>query len=477
MMHTYAIKHDLDRFAAGVPRASPRQADVIIVPGTIVSKFAPRMKRVYDQMPEPKFVVGMGSCTISGGPFQEGYNVIKGAEEVIPVDIHIPGCPPRPEALIYGIAKLQERIANGESSPVTVKPYELEQFGDLERDEIVDKLAAEIDEEDLVMRYNWGLRFAMSLEEQQSDDPAELESGVSRGDELADLLGDLVVGREEHMNAPGLVIRPDEVQDALFKLRDEAGFDHLSCVTAQEYEDRYESIYHLTKFDDRTDEVSVVVPTSKDNPVSQSAEPVFRTADWHEREAYDLVGIQYEDHPDLRRILLPDTWQGHPLGLDYDQDRPQIATLREHANPLEEDHRAGDSNTMYINIGPHHPATHGVLHVETVVDGEQVVDLESDIGYLHRCEEQMCQQGTYRHQIMPYPDRWDYISAGLLNEWGLRPHRGGPRGHRGSRVRPDHPDDGRGTVPHRVAHDRARDVRAGRVRRLHGHLHVRHAGP
>ncbi len=92
MMHTYAIKHDLDRFGAGVPRASPRQADVMIVPGTIVSKFGPRMKRVYDQMPEPKFVVGMGSCTISGGPFQEGYNVVKGAEEIIPIDIHVPGC-------------------------------------------------------------------------------------------------------------------------------------------------------------------------------------------------------------------------------------------------------------------------------------------------------------------------------------------------------------------------------------------------
>ncbi len=155
MMHTYSVKHDLDRFAAGVPRASPRQADVIIVPGTIVSKFAPRMKRVYDQMPEPKFVVGMGSCTVSGGPFQEGYNVIKGAEEVIPVDIHVPGCPPRPEALIYGVAKLQQRIAEGESSPVTVKPYELERFDDLEQDEIVEQLAGQIDEEDLVMRYNW----------------------------------------------------------------------------------------------------------------------------------------------------------------------------------------------------------------------------------------------------------------------------------------------------------------------------------
>ncbi|MFC7059609.1 NADH-quinone oxidoreductase subunit B [Halovenus salina] len=155
MMHTYATKHDLDRFGAGVPRASPRQADVIIVPGTIVSKFGPRLKRVYDQMPEPKFVVSMGSCTVSGGPFQEGYNVIKGAEEIIPVDIHVPGCPPRPEALVYGVLKLQEQIREGESAPVTVKPYELEEFGDLDSDELVQQLANEIDEDDLVMRYNW----------------------------------------------------------------------------------------------------------------------------------------------------------------------------------------------------------------------------------------------------------------------------------------------------------------------------------
>ena len=155
MMHTYAVKHDLDRFGSGVPRASPRQADTIIIPGTIVSKFAPRMKRVYDQMPEPKFVIDMGSCSISGGPFQEGYNVLKGAEEVIPVDIHVPGCPPRPEALVYGVVKLQEGIANGETNPVTVKPYELEQFGDLERDELVDKLQDQIDMETLVMRYDW----------------------------------------------------------------------------------------------------------------------------------------------------------------------------------------------------------------------------------------------------------------------------------------------------------------------------------
>ncbi|MFC4358898.1 NADH-quinone oxidoreductase subunit D [Halobium salinum] len=236
-----------------------------------------------------------------------------------------------------------------------------------------------------------------------------------RADELADLLGPLAVGRDDHLHAPGFVVRPDTVQDALSRLRDEAGFDHCSCVTAQEYEDRYETVYHLKSYDDPTDEVSVVVPASKANPVSESADAVFRTADWHEREAYDLVGIEYDDHPDLRRILLPETWQGHPLSMDYDRDRPQIVRYDENANPVAADEREAD--TMLLNIGPHHPATHGVLHLEAVLDGEQVVDVEPDIGYIHRCEEQMAQQGTYRYQIMPYPDRWDWGGGGILNEW------------------------------------------------------------
>jgi NADH-quinone oxidoreductase subunit C/D len=258
----------------------------------------------------------------------------------------------------------------------------------------------------------------MSLERptDRSDAVGVTEEGLDY-DALADLLGDHVVRRERHQHAEAFVIRPDEVQDVLFALRDQAGFDHCSNVTAQEYEDRFETIYNLKKYVDPTQELSVVVPTSKDNPVSESAEPVYRTADWHEREAYDLVGIQYEGHPDMRRILLPETWKGHPMGLDYNQEKPQIVTLEAHANPLEDDEHDAGADTMYLNIGPHHPATHGVLHIETVLDGEQVAHVEPDIGYLHRCEEQMAQQGTYRHQIMPYPDRWDYVSAGILNEW------------------------------------------------------------
>jgi NADH-quinone oxidoreductase subunit C/D len=253
----------------------------------------------------------------------------------------------------------------------------------------------------------------MSLEETQSLDVRE-ETSPSP----ADLVSEYVLEREDHLNAPGVVIRPDEVQETLSTLREEAGFDHCSCVTAQQYEDRYETIYHLTKYDDRTEEFSVVVPTPSADPVGESAAPVYPTAAWHEREAYDLVGIEYEDHPDLRRILLPETWQGHPMSLDYDQDRPQIVPYDENANPLKEDHRKeSDQDTMLLNIGPHHPATHGVLHLEVVLDGEQVVEVDPDLGYIHRCEEQMAESGTYRHQIMPYPDRWDWGGAGLLNEW------------------------------------------------------------
>ncbi|WP_254537747.1 NADH-quinone oxidoreductase subunit D [Halomarina litorea] len=260
----------------------------------------------------------------------------------------------------------------------------------------------------------------MSLEEPEpgTREQVGVTSDGLDHDALADLLGDHVIGRESHVNAEGFVVRPEAVADVLTTLKQRAGFDHLSCVTAQEYDDRFESIYHLKKYADPTQELSVVVPAAKDDPRSQSGNAAFRTADWHEREAYDLLGIKYDDHPDPRRILLPETWQGHPLRLDYDVEQPQIATLREHANPLQDDTRSEDDpDTMFLNIGPHHPATHGVLHLKTTLDGETVADVDPDIGYLHRCEEQMCQQGTYRHQIMPYPDRWDYISAGLLNEW------------------------------------------------------------
>jgi len=111
MMATGMAHFDIDRFGMGVFRASPRQADLMIVAGTINVKIAPVLKRIYEQMPEPKYVVAMGACALGGGPYKlYGYNVVKGVDHIVPVDIYIPGCPPRPEALLDGLMKLQEKI-------------------------------------------------------------------------------------------------------------------------------------------------------------------------------------------------------------------------------------------------------------------------------------------------------------------------------------------------------------------------------
>jgi NADH-quinone oxidoreductase subunit B len=109
MIHAYMSRYDLDRFGV-VPRPSPRQSDVMIVAGTLTNKMAPALRKVYDQMPEPRWVISMGSCANGGGYYHYSYSVVRGCDRVVPVDIYVPGCPPTAEALLYGILQLQKKI-------------------------------------------------------------------------------------------------------------------------------------------------------------------------------------------------------------------------------------------------------------------------------------------------------------------------------------------------------------------------------
>ncbi len=193
---------------------------------------------------------------------------------------------------------------------------------------------------------------------------------------------------------------------------------------------RFVGVYQLYSLK-RNWRLRLKVPVSGDPPTLDSVSSVWRAADWHEREAFDLFGIRFRGHPELRRIMMPQDWVGHPLRKDYplggepvqftvNQDDPALAHLGKQVldapprQPYVPPWFSGRDDTMIVNMGPQHPATHGVLRVVVELDGERIVNAAPDIGYLHSGFEKTAEHRTYQ-QYATYPSRMDYV-AGMSND-------------------------------------------------------------
>ncbi len=222
-----------------------------------------------------------------------------------------------------------------------------------------------------------------------------------------------------------LVVQRAVWRDIMRFLRDDPDlhYDFLMDLTAVDYlvmghTPRYEVVAHLYSLA-HNQRVRLKAPVPDDDPRIDSLMPVWEGANWFEREVYDMFGITFDGHPDLRRILLYQGFEGHPLRKDYPQDKEQ---------PL--DHNAFDpsfymnksneqgteTRHMLLHMGPAHPAMHGVIHLTLELDGETVVDGDTEIGYLHRAFEKESESHTYT-QVIPYTDRLNYVSP-LINNVG-----------------------------------------------------------
>lgn len=248
---------------------------------------------------------------------------------------------------------------------------------------------------------------------------------------------DAVLAESAFLDERTVAVKTDRLLDVCRFLRDDPDlrFTLLTDVTGVDYRDmgcvpRFGSVYHLYSLPNRW-RIRLKTPAAGDPPTVPSVASVWAGADWAEREAYDLMGITFKGHPDLRRIMLPDDWVGHPLRKDFAQptetvqftpsrDDPQVKTLG--AQLLEAPSSppapapATRTDTLILNMGPQHPATHGVLRVVLELDGETVVNAWPDIGHLHSGIEKTAEQKTY-WQITPYTDRMDYATA-MTNNLG-----------------------------------------------------------
>ncbi|MCI0478174.1 MAG: NADH-quinone oxidoreductase subunit C, partial [Anaerolineales bacterium] len=255
----------------------------------------------------------------------------------------------------------------------------------------------------------------------------------------------------EASSAQGIVVKGDQLREVARYLRDELAFDYLNNVTSVDWQDRFEVVYNVTSMDRGGAPLTLKVNAARENPSVPSLVPVYRGADFQEREVYDLMGIRFEGHPNLRRILLWDGFEGYPLRKDYkepyyeEEKKPFGSRWDKGHHVIAEDRNPWHDNVQYpanfdavaykpprdtiqvidaeqataarlhtdkivLNFGPQHPSTHGVLRLRVTIEGETVRGVEPIVGYLHRNHDKIGERNTYIGN-MPFTDRLDYFTA------------------------------------------------------------------
>ncbi|MCI5148447.1 MAG: NADH-quinone oxidoreductase subunit B [Candidatus Electrothrix sp. MAN1_4] len=349
MMSTGASRHDWARFGVEVARASARQADLIILAGTVVEKMGENLHTLYEQMPGPKYVIAMGSCAISGGPFYyDSYSVIKGADRIIPVDVFIPGCPPRPEALFYGIMQLQEKIRKegreipweiGElvNSPFVDTFTETQQeWAALEKKK--DKELAEVREQFKKDNPDYKPPKPVRLKKEKMPSPARkipANQGISNWTLLKTLqekFPDLTVHNHSEATAKeiaelgtdyilDLVVPKEQYREVMQYLKDskELGLEMLIQLTCVDWKEYFDVVVHLLSVEDGHKLfLRCQVEKDENGAELETISDLYPAADWHEREVYDMFGVCFTNHPDMRRIYLKNDFPGHPLCKDFE---------------------------------------------------------------------------------------------------------------------------------------------------------------
>ncbi|MFZ7128355.1 MAG: NADH-quinone oxidoreductase subunit B/C/D [Desulfobacterales bacterium] len=435
----FTSRYDMARFGAEVLRPSPRQADLLIISGTVFKKIAPVVLRLYEQMAEPKWVISMGSCSNCGGMY-DAYSVVQGIDQILPVDVYIPGCPPRPEAVLQGLVVLQKKIMAEERPTRSIFGLAGGTQGSV-RPVLVDGQTKSRDPrgpgmEGTAIRGSSVTppRFFDSRSDLMWTPPArrielgQVDNAIGR--QLTERFGGAVRQAPQTSDMLTLEVDPARIAQVLEHLKNDATprFQRLEDLTAVDESARrdrnafpdFTLVYHLLAFEPAV-RMRLKVPLQGDSPSAPSATGVWPSAAWYEREIYDLMGLRFDGHPDLRRLIMPEDWEGHPLRKSY----PGRATQMEPYTTADARERQPRDAGLYVktedgrqqlvlNVGPHHVSTHGLMRYIVTLDGEEITSLDMDIGYHHRAVEKIGERQHW-NQFIPYTDRVDYLAGAANN--------------------------------------------------------------